>query len=210
MAATRMGYSKALVEELRSLDPTHFYPGNLRTLDGLVCWMVAEGGNAAWNPLNTTWRVEGHSQPLPGNTAGVQEYDSMAVGVEATARTLLGPWVSGKPTGETYALVLTALRAGWGASSLLQRVQRTVWGTFHLSEPGKATREVSFASGVLALDGGSMALKAAQEKAVELQLFAAFERPKALMSPDEIDAFVAGVEERWMNAGGAYTYISET
>jgi hypothetical protein len=129
MPTTRQGYAKSLLEHLAALDQPHHYPLTLTTVEGLVCWMVAEGGNAAWNPMNTTWVVPGHSTPLPGNSAGVQEYDSQAVGLEATTRTLLAAWHDGVPTGTTYADVLTSLRAGWGPVALLQRVHRSPWGT---------------------------------------------------------------------------------
>lgn len=51
----------------------------------LAAWAQAEGGTAAYNPLNTT-------QPWPGatnyNTAGVKNYPSAAAGIAATAATL--------------------------------------------------------------------------------------------------------------------------
>jgi hypothetical protein len=152
MAVTRQGYAQRLLKELAVQDPTHTYPMNLYNIEGLVCWMVAEGGTAAWNPLNTTQPMPG-SSPLPGNTAGVQEYTSYAQGIDATIKTLLNG---------NYAVVLESLRRGWKPWALLMRVQRTPWGT-HIG------------------DG----------------------------SVDDVDAFVAGVEDRWAGDETAFKYVSE-
>jgi hypothetical protein len=57
-------------------------PSYLELMDA---WQRAEGGNATWNPLNTT-------QPLPGaidyNSVGVKNYPSPIAGIAATAITL--------------------------------------------------------------------------------------------------------------------------
>jgi hypothetical protein len=50
-------------------------------------WQQAEATNAIWNPLATTKKTS-TSKPLPGNTAGVQQYSSESDGVAATAGTL--------------------------------------------------------------------------------------------------------------------------
>jgi hypothetical protein len=158
MAITRQGYAQKILEQLNARDGDR-YPLNLNNVEGLVCWMTAEGGNAANNPLNTTWVVDGHSTPLPGNSAGVQEYDSLEVGVTATVNTLL------QHGGQDYSVILTSLRNGWKPWALLSRVVRNVpkWGT----NIGDNSRE-------------------------------------------SIDAFVAGVENRWADTGGAFTYVSST
>jgi hypothetical protein len=53
----------------------------------LIAWMQREGGGGANNPLNTTLQYGG-STSLAGNSAGVQNYASAAIGVQATIQTL--------------------------------------------------------------------------------------------------------------------------
>lgn len=134
-AVTRQGFARAILESLNRADGDR-YKLNLNNVDGLVCWMLAEGGNAAWNPLNTTQVMPG-SKPLPGNTAGVQEYVSYTQGVDATVKTLLNG---------NYEVVLVSLRNGWKPWALLMRVQRTPWGT-HISDGSEAAAN-TFVSGV--------------------------------------------------------------
>jgi hypothetical protein len=69
MAITRQGYAQKILEELNARDGDR-YPLNLNNVEGLVCWMIAEGGNAANNPLNTTWVVDGHSRHFQGTLRG--------------------------------------------------------------------------------------------------------------------------------------------
>lgn len=60
--------------------------GNVQNRLLLRAWAQGEGGNAAYNPLNTT-------QPWPGatdyNPDGVRNYPSGKAGIAATAETLL-------------------------------------------------------------------------------------------------------------------------
>lgn len=61
----------------------------------------AEGTSAKNNPLATTLGISGQSAALPGNSAGVQQYTTPEVGVNATARTL-----------QSYPGILSLLRTG--------------------------------------------------------------------------------------------------
>jgi hypothetical protein len=56
----------------------------------LVAWRTVERGAARWNALNTTLGMIG-STTLPGNTAGVQEYDRQLIGLAATVATFALP-----------------------------------------------------------------------------------------------------------------------
>jgi hypothetical protein len=96
------------------------------TLASLYAWRQAEGGKAAYNPFNTTWKLPGSTR-YGTNTHGVQNYTSPQQGVEATVKTLLGS----KYTGIVKALredrrpeeVAAAIIASpWGTKDLLTRV----------------------------------------------------------------------------------------
>lgn len=68
----------------------------------LSAWMQRENTAARFNPLATTQRTSG-SYPLPGNSAGVQQYRSAGEGIIATVTTLLNGY---------YGDVVAALRSG--------------------------------------------------------------------------------------------------
>lgn len=53
----------------------------------IQAWANREGGGGAFNPLNTTQPMPG-SSALAGNSAGVQNFTSLAQGVQATVHTL--------------------------------------------------------------------------------------------------------------------------
>lgn len=85
----------------------------------LDAWQNAEGGSAAYNPLNTTQRMSGST---PYNSAGVQEYGSTAQGANATAQTLQ----NGR-----YGAIVDGLRSGnplGGDTSTIAQELGT-WGT---------------------------------------------------------------------------------
>lgn len=65
-------------------------------------WITREGGGGANNPLNTTQQMNG-STVLAGNSAGVQNYSNLDVGVQATVKTLLNGF---------YPNIVAALKAG--------------------------------------------------------------------------------------------------
>jgi len=89
----------------------------------LVSWMQAEGGNAKWNPLNTTWdmHVAGQSNY---NSTGVKNYPSFEVGLEASKKTIL-------QTNPDYGFVaiLRRLRNDAPAFKTLLAVEDSRWGT---------------------------------------------------------------------------------
>ena len=65
-------------------------PETQENFEILLSWMHAEGTAAGNNPMATTYTNPNiGSSPLPGNTAGVQEYDTWAWGLVATTQTLL-------------------------------------------------------------------------------------------------------------------------
>lgn len=85
----------------------------------LDAWQNAEGGSAAYNPLNTTQQMSGSTDY---NSAGVQEYGSSSQGANATAKTLLNGY---------YDSIVAALRTGdplsGDTSSMAQELSK--WGT---------------------------------------------------------------------------------
>lgn len=77
-------------------------PATANNIAFMNAWFRREGTSAAYNPMATTEKMPG-SYDLPGNPAHVQQYTSLAEGVQATAKTL----ENGR-----YGDVLGALRAG--------------------------------------------------------------------------------------------------
>lgn len=88
-------------------------------------WQQAEGGNAAFNPFNTT-------QGAPGagnyNSVGVKNYGNLQQGLQATAQTLLnghyGKLVSDLRGGKASAMQLAqdVAASPWGTGSLIEKV----------------------------------------------------------------------------------------
>lgn len=94
--------------------PTH---ETLRLLDA---WARAEGGEARWNPLNTTLDLPGATAY---NTDGVRNYRNAVQGISATAATL---------TNGYYRGIVGALQSG--KLTAKQTVQQNAaefdkWGT---------------------------------------------------------------------------------
>lgn len=86
----------------------------------LQTWERYEGGNAEWNPLNTTDR---HPASTDYNSAHVQNYPTAAEGELATAQTLM----NGR-----YSAILVKLRTGaplaaWNEPSVLEQI--ATWGS---------------------------------------------------------------------------------
>ncbi len=79
-------------------------PVTARNIGFLHIWHTFEGGTAANNPLNTTQAAKGATEY---NSAGVKNYPSAGVGIQATVQTL----ENGK-----YSSIVNALRSGdpWG------------------------------------------------------------------------------------------------
>lgn len=88
----------------------------------MYAWRAAEGGQAAFNPFNTTQGAPGATNY---NTAGVKNYTGEDQGVAATVKTLL----NGR-----YSEIISALRDGGpGASAAAaQALARSPWGTGEL------------------------------------------------------------------------------
>lgn len=103
-------------------------PDNMRYAGA---WQQAEGGNAAFNPFNTTQPSAGASNY---NSVGVKNYGSLQEGLHATAQTLLNGH---------YNKLVADLRSGKAsAMQLAQDEAATPWGTGPLIEKvlgGKVT-----------------------------------------------------------------------
>jgi cell wall-associated NlpC family hydrolase len=101
-------------ELLRSLGA----PATPQNLRFLGAWQQAEGGSAAYNPLNTTQHAPGAGSY---NSVGVRSYTSAQQGLHATAHTLSDP---------RYQQIVGGLRSGRAsATQLAQSVARSPWGT---------------------------------------------------------------------------------
>lgn len=113
---TRESFALSLLLEIEA-------PGTQRNLWALVSWMQAEGGSAAYNPLNTTLLMPGSTNY---NSVGVQNYTSFRQGIEATAYTLN----YGADRGlYGYKPIRRRLRRSAWAKWTLTAVERSVWGT---------------------------------------------------------------------------------
>jgi hypothetical protein len=114
MAITRVQFAQAVLQALGQ-------PITPQATNNLVAWQQAEGGNAQYNPLNTTLNLG-----LPGettyNSAGVQNYPSYQAGVTATAKTLEEP---------QYQSVVANLNSS--PSAFDATVTSSPWGTHDLT-----------------------------------------------------------------------------
>jgi len=77
-------------------------PQTAANVNSILAWINHEGGGGTNNPLNTT-QAMGNSTSF--NSAGVQNFPTLAIGVAANAKTLMYP---------AYAEILAALRSGNG------------------------------------------------------------------------------------------------
>lgn len=89
-------------------------PQNLLFLNN---WTKAEGGNASYNPFNTTQNAPGATSY---NSVGVRNYVSPQQGINATVQTLL----NGR-----YGNILSALRQGTDARAAALALANSPWGT---------------------------------------------------------------------------------
>ena len=92
-------------------------PISAKTLALLYAWRQTEGGDATYNPLNTTWKKPGSTTY---NTHGVQNDRTPADGVDATVKTLLNP---------RYADIVAALRRDEQPSVVAEKIIASQWGT---------------------------------------------------------------------------------
>jgi hypothetical protein len=90
----------------RSLLATIGAPQSQANINSILGWINHEGGGGTNNPLNTTQTMPGSTNfnNLGGGT-GVQNYTSMAIGVAANAKTLMG---------SAYSQIVADLRSGQG------------------------------------------------------------------------------------------------
>lgn len=113
---TREDFARAVLRELGA-------PATKRNLWALVSWMQAEGGSAAFNPLNTT-------EDMPGatdyNWVGVKNYVSFDQGVEATVKTLT---YGADRDLYGYKPIRRRLRRNAWAFWTLRAVEASIWGT---------------------------------------------------------------------------------
>lgn len=106
------GWEQQLLAELGA-------PVTPNTLNFLRAWQRAEGGTAAFNPLNTTLSAPGATAY---NSVGVRDYPSANEGIRATAQTLQGPY-------RNYAEIVEGLRRNLDAGKLASLVAGSPWGT---------------------------------------------------------------------------------
>jgi len=113
---TRYQFAKALLDRL-GLKPTK------RRLWALLAWMQAEGGNAKFNPLNTTQEMP---RATDYNSVGVKDYATLDEGVIATAKTLD---YGARHDLHGYKAIREAFVKNHFASVILTAVERSEWGT---------------------------------------------------------------------------------
>jgi hypothetical protein len=105
-------YFVQVVERLTDVSLSDF------AVDMLVTWEPYEDTSACWNPLATTWKMEGSCD---FNSAGVQHYLNQDMGIQATANTLnLGSYdaIRRMLGGEAFEQeALRAALATWGTCS---------------------------------------------------------------------------------------------
>jgi|HubBroStandDraft_4_1064222.scaffolds.fasta_scaffold00006_160 hypothetical protein len=104
------------------------YPETTANIEFLDAWQKYEGGTAAYNPLNTTWKMPGSTNY---NSAGVQNYLSASQGTQATVRTLndgyyphvLAALKSGSPCEYANRSGLVADISTWGTTGFANRLK---------------------------------------------------------------------------------------
>lgn len=101
---------------------THFRDDvTLHTRRAFQAFFQTEEGEADFNPANTTLKTA-NSRPLPGNTAGVQEYASAKEGVKATIKTLEGK-------GHGYERIIRRIKRNASAYEICVAIIESDWGT---------------------------------------------------------------------------------
>lgn len=109
-------------------------PQNHQTLRFFTAWQRAEGGEARWNPLNTTLRLSGTvdwTDPTDYNNIGVRNFEYAIAGVCATALT----FQQRTNKGLLFGGLLTSLRQAKTADKTAEQLvtenesQIRLWGT---------------------------------------------------------------------------------
>jgi hypothetical protein len=98
-------------------------PVTKRNLWAVVSWMQAEGGDARFNPLNTTEEWQGATDY---NSVGVKNYRTLEDGLAATARTLN---YGADHDRFGYVPIRKRLRNNAYAYWTLRAVEASLWGT---------------------------------------------------------------------------------
>ena len=83
-----------------------------------IAWQAQEGTQAAWNPLATTHRMDGSTD---FNSVGVQNYRTLAQGLEATKETIENGWQT-----YGYGAVIRSMRDCADPLDTAQRDRRLV------------------------------------------------------------------------------------
>ena len=98
-------------------------PESKRNLYAIVSWIQAEGGNARFNPLNTT-----HSAPgaVAYNSVGVKSYPTAEIGLQATIETLE---YGAERDLYGYRPIKRNLKRNRRAGKTLRAVENSEWGT---------------------------------------------------------------------------------
>jgi peptidoglycan hydrolase CwlO-like protein len=92
-------------------------PTSRANLVATVAWEAAEGTDATWNPLATTYDMPGATRY---NSSGVRNYVSKGQGIEATVSTL-------KLSGHGYEAILASLRRGAPAMESAKAINASDW-----------------------------------------------------------------------------------
>ena len=113
---TREKWAKAF---LRRIDA----PRSKRNITAVVCWIQAEGGDARWNPLNSTHAAPGATEY---NWVGVKNYPTFEVGVRVTAETLN---YGADRNLYGYRKIRRRLRKNARSKRTLRAIEKSTWGT---------------------------------------------------------------------------------
>lgn len=98
-------------------------PATKRNRLVIVSWIQAEGGDAQWNPLNSTHDAVGATDY---NWVGVKNYPTLSVGLDASVATLE---YGASHDLYGYRPIRKLLRAGARPKRTLRAVERSDWGT---------------------------------------------------------------------------------
>lgn len=112
MSMTRDSYARILLTGLG-------YPVKTHNLHALITLMQSEGGDALFNPLNTTKKMPGSTD---FNSVHVQNYTSIDQGFEAVISTL-------REKHHRYGPIRRRLRTNWFAASTIRAWGASEWGT---------------------------------------------------------------------------------
>jgi len=118
---TRVQFAQGLLKQL-GVRPTQ------RATNNLVSWMQAEGGNAEYNPLNTTLNLglagETNYNSFDNGKYHVQNYPTVQAGELAEAKTLkYHPEIISALNSSPSVFDTTVDNSGWGTSGLSPSVR---------------------------------------------------------------------------------------